>query len=321
MRPPSRPIPPPTPPVVGQPAGADDGAQLGGLKSGGTIGTAESVENAGADNINGVTLTGGMDDPNNAGTPLGRSFDPNVAVSTLRAMADDSDPPNPSNDIGDMQAGALGLMGWSHKVLHADWGDTAGGLDAGIETAALIYSNMEAKSVAFNTLSTVLVNADLRAWFALTMNFGTGQAMDADDATDDPNNAVDIADAAADGAATQVANALISPSGQTFAGLVAHPDANDVVLGHYFRRERPVQVPRRRVPDQPGHGRRDAVPTVRRPMAVRARRRRGDGHDSGPGLGRLRRVADGAGQHGRRRARHRRVLRRHGDLRRPDHRG
>ena len=207
------------PPVAAQPAGADDGAQLGGLKSGGTIGTGTNVMNAGADNIDSVTLTGGMDDPDNPGTPLGRSFDPNVATSTLRAMADDSTPPNPSNDIGSDQAGALGLMGWSHKVLHADWGDTAGGLDAGIETAALIYSNVEMpEPVAFSALSTTLVDATLQTWFSsyAQLRHGVSQPM-ATPTTDDPNNAVNIADAAADHCCDASGmNALVSPTGQAF---------------------------------------------------------------------------------------------------------
>ncbi len=212
--------------------GADDAAVLGGLKTPGMIGTASNVANAGAADDSAVTLTGGVPDPNNVGQFLGRNFDPNVATSTLRAMADDT---NPSNDIGDEQAGALGLMGWDHKVLHADWGDTAGGLDAGIETVALIYSNVEAPgAVAFSALGGdrgVLADATLRTWFALSVNFGTGVVMDNDDATDDPNNAVVIA---ANAPETQTMNALVSPTGQAFDGRVAHPDQNDEIRGEYF---------------------------------------------------------------------------------------
>ena len=213
--------------------GADDDAVLGGLKSGGTIGMS-MPDNAGADNFDSVTLASGVEDPDNAGTFF-RSFDPNVQSSTLRAMADDSIPPNPSNDIGMEQAGALGLEGWSHKVLHADWGDTAGGLDAGIETAALIYTNLEMPTaVDFGDLASTLVDTTLQGWFALTVNFGTGVAQDADDATDDPNNAVVITDAGADTAATQVMNALVSPTGQAFDARIAHPDNNDEIRGEYF---------------------------------------------------------------------------------------
>ena len=207
-------------PGPAQPAGADNDAMLGGLKSGGTIGPAMPVtENAGADNINGVTLTG--------------NFDPNEAMPTLRAMADTSSTPQkPSHYIGMEQAGALGLMGWSHKVLHADWGDGAGGLDAGIETATLIYSDMESTSVAFSALATTLVDATLRSWFDLSLNFGTGEVTDGSDATDDPNNAVDIEDAST--AATQVEHSLVSPTGQAFQALVAQPDDGDVIVGEYF---------------------------------------------------------------------------------------
>ncbi len=210
-----------TPPTLD---GADDTAVLGGLKGPGTIGGSDpKIANAGADDINSVTLMG--------------PFDPNVATSTLRAMADDD---NASNDIGMVQAGALGLTDWSHKVLHADWGDTAGGLDAGIETAALIYSSVDpATSVPFEDVSAMLADATtgaggLRTWFALTVNYGTGSATDGNDDTDDPNNTVVIEDAADALSAPQVANALISPSGQTFSGLVAHPDDNDEIRGEYF---------------------------------------------------------------------------------------
>ena len=214
--------------------GADNTAMLMGLKGPGTIGTAAMQANAGSHNIDGVTLTG--------------PFDPNETTSTLRAMelaavaaveADDTASPPvvampampaiASNDVGMEQAGALGLYGWSHKVLHADWGDTTNGLDAGIETTALIYSDVKPPApVAFADLEATLVDATLRGWFTLTdVDF------DGDAATDEVG-VVAIADVADAAAATQAANSSISPTGQTFSGLIAHPDNNDVVEGTYF---------------------------------------------------------------------------------------
>ena len=210
------------PPVVGQPAGVSDNATLGMLKDTGATGTGK----LGAANIDKVTLTDDAFDPNATGEMLNAGM--------YGANEDKTD------DIGTDMAGALGLMGWSHKVLHADWGDTAGGLDAGIETAALIYSNMAAPAaVAFEDVAGMVAARDpngdgnledgLHHWFAFTVRI---DGVDIDD--DNPAHAVNIADAGATSAAAQAANAKISPSGQGLDALVVTRANNDTLQGTYF---------------------------------------------------------------------------------------
>ena len=185
-----------------------DNASTTNLKDG-PLGITATVTGAGAADDSGLVLTD--------------TFDPFVVDATDKLEAGTDD------DIG---AGALGLAGWDAKLLFADWGDTKEKTrDGGFETAALIYSNIgEATEVAFKDVPNAIAHEEdpnddddiNRAWFSLTGEF------------DAAGDSVSIADATAAGAAIQVANSLISPTGQTFSGLVAHPSQNDEIRGTYF---------------------------------------------------------------------------------------
>ena len=102
------------------------------------------------------------------------SFDPNSrteeqGVATLTVDADD---PN---------GGAVGRMGWKHRILHEDWGDTGAGADAGIETIAAIYSNIDAPMEhPFADAMTLLAHETPRGWFTFNA--------DGDDADTDVND-------------------------------------------------------------------------------------------------------------------------------------
>ena len=78
--------------------------------------------------------------------------DGNVEVSSAK-LADDS----------------LDRDGWMHHVLFRDWGDTeSGGGDAGYETGALVYSNIEASSAhTFEVLTDLIANDTIRMLFEL----------------------------------------------------------------------------------------------------------------------------------------------------------
>jgi hypothetical protein len=141
------------PPVT--PAGADMiGTTVGGLMNG-TLGVSEGVAGAGAANDMMLSVTA--------------DFDPNTEDD------DTTTPANEGNDTlnvanNDSEAGALGLEGWdSHRVLHADWGDTdMTTRDGGFETAVLVYSNIEMPApVAFEDAAMTIASPTIRPWFTL----------------------------------------------------------------------------------------------------------------------------------------------------------
>ena len=110
----------------------------------------------GSADLSKVTLTGNLD-PNV--DPI--SMDPPVSTgSAIGAEMDSVD-----------DAGAIGLEGWSHAALHADWGDSKHpDRDGGFETAAVIYSNVEASTpVPFAQVRSMLAFNDgiNRAWFKI----------------------------------------------------------------------------------------------------------------------------------------------------------
>ena len=147
--------------VVG---GASTAAVIGGLKDGGMIDGFPAGTGIGAADMSKVSVTD-MLDPNSA------------VVSTVTAAVDMDEN---TDDIGMYTAGAVGLAGWGHRVLHSDWGDTrTPDRDGGFETIAVVYSNLQGPGpVAFADVATTLANGtitfdeieytNVRAWFTLT---------------------------------------------------------------------------------------------------------------------------------------------------------
>ena len=177
------------------------GGALGGLKNG-LLGVSKNVTGAGAADDSMVTLTG--------------RFDPNQGDAKLSA-ADD--------DIGMEMAGAIGRMGWNHRVLHSDWGDTATlDIDGGFETVGVIYSNVEVPGdVAFTSAAMTIASDTIRPWFQLVDHDGdasTPRAVEID--TSDTGNAI------------PTANIMITVEGDTFAELTRGLEENARAKGHYF---------------------------------------------------------------------------------------
>ena len=183
------------------PAGADTDATLGGLKNG-MLGVSEVTDIGAADN---------------SAVSLSAAVDPNVDPDDdMLTAADD--------DIGAMMAGAVGLDGWSHKVLHADWGDTKEpDRDGGFETAALIYSNLdEPGEVAFADAAMTVASDEVRPWLTLVANEDTPAQMQ-----------VEI-DTTSDAWATPTANILFTVEGPDIAELTREIEMNGVIRGTYF---------------------------------------------------------------------------------------
>ena len=145
-------------------------------------------------------------------------FDPNQTTATL-----DSD-----DDIGMDSSGAVSRGSWDHRILHADWGDTAAGIpDAGIETIAAVYSNIEAPMLhPFANAETLLAagsaTAGPRMWFILTP------------ATDPNPGTVTIQADASDDWVVPAGEIVIDTEEATVAHLRLHIDNNEVVRGTYF---------------------------------------------------------------------------------------
>ena len=181
--------------------------------------------------IGGMDLDGfGVDDM--SGFTLTSDLDPNQSDYDSTGPSGGSKLEVP-RDLRMQHADRTALMGWDHsKVLFADWGDTVTESgDGGFETAALVYSNHEGPTSEDFDGDLAGKLAHRGSWFDFTVNFGTGAATtDADD----PNNAVNIADAGEDDAATQVMRSLVSPTGQSFDARSTAVSANDVIVGTYF---------------------------------------------------------------------------------------
>ena len=169
------------------------GATATGLKNGGMIGMSAALDGIGAPNMDALTVAG--------------AFDPNVANSMMTAEDD---------GITDEMAGAVGLMGWNHNVLHSDWGDTKTPTrDGGFETVAVLYSNLEPPAlVAFADAGTVIADETMRGWFT-------------------PATAVEI-NTTLSTEATPTANILFDVEGQDIAELERNIENTAVIRGSYF---------------------------------------------------------------------------------------
>ena len=145
------------------PHGAYDDSTFGNLKDGGMIDGSPAGMGIGAASMDNVSVIGALD-PNES-TP-----------STVTAEITDGK----SDDIGTEMAGAVGLVGWKHRVLHSDWGDTrTPDRDGGFETLAVVYSNIEAPAdVAFEDVRNAIAMdmltfdadagpVDPKPWFTL----------------------------------------------------------------------------------------------------------------------------------------------------------
>ena len=117
------------------PHGAYDDSTFGNLKDGGMIDGSPAGMGIGAASMDNVSVIGALD-PN----------EPMKTTVTAEVGMDGN-----TDDIGTEMAGAVGLVGWKHRVLHSDWGDTrTPDRDGGFETLAVVYSNIEAPAkVAF----------------------------------------------------------------------------------------------------------------------------------------------------------------------------
>jgi len=133
-------------------------------------------------------------------------------------------------DLNAMEAaGALGLGGWSHRLMHVDWGDgSMPTRDGGFETMGLIYSNLEEPGdVAFTDASMTIASETIRPWFTMT-----GFDHDADAATDEIMAATINADAV-DGAQTvPAANIMVAVGGLN--ELERDIENTGVLRGTYF---------------------------------------------------------------------------------------
>ena len=162
------------PPVVAVASGASlRAAVLGGLKNGGMIDGSPAADGIGADDISKVSVTDALD-------PNGPAFvvadDDTASPGSTVTAAEDTD--GNTDDIGMEMAGAVGLAGWNHRVLHSDWGDTrTPDRDGGFETLAVVYSNMAAPGpVAFEDVEDAFAmdmitfgdaTVDPKPWFLL----------------------------------------------------------------------------------------------------------------------------------------------------------
>ena len=148
--------------------------------------------NKGAKSIDDVMLSG--------------RFDPNQSAPMMTS----------DDDVGANRAGAVSRGGWDHRVLHADWGDTAGGADAGIETIAAVYSNLEAPMMHdFEDAADLLVHMTPRGWFILI------------------DGAVSI-DTSTEGGNVQAMNIRVHTEDATVAHKKLRIHANEEVIGTYF---------------------------------------------------------------------------------------
>jgi hypothetical protein len=198
---------------IGAAAGAY-GGDLGGLMNG-TLGVSKNVMGAGAADDSMVTLTERFDpnqDPANVGYP---------ATAMLNAAEIGT---NASDDIGAEMAGAIGRMGWNHRVLHSDWGDTATlDIDGGFETVGVIYSNVAPPGdVAFTNAATTIASDTIRPWFQLEdhdLDITTPKVVEIDTFT---------------GYKVPTENITITVEGETFAELTRELEANARAKGHYF---------------------------------------------------------------------------------------
>lgn len=130
------------PPVAGSPDGVSTIAILDGLKDGGMIDGSPAAEGIGAMDISMVSVTDALD-PN--GPAFDTTDDTTLAANPGSTVTAAVDMDENTDDIGKDMAGAIGLEGWNHRVLHSDWGDTRTPTrDGGFETLAVVYSDMAA---------------------------------------------------------------------------------------------------------------------------------------------------------------------------------
>ena len=150
----------------------DSGTIGGTVEDGEREGEVGPYKGMGAHDMDMVVLSDALD-------PNGPEFTPNdptnATYGSTVTSADDN------IEIGNMGAsGAMGLVGWNHKILHSDWGDSkTADRDGGFETIALIYSNLAAPGpIPFEMVEhaiaaeTIMIEGDADArdpglWFAL----------------------------------------------------------------------------------------------------------------------------------------------------------
>jgi hypothetical protein len=125
------------------------------------------LEAIGAENIDMVTLTSGLDP--NSGAHVPDMIDATSGARTPPSPAMPGSTVSAAVDIAEMNADTVAPDDddWSHKVLFRDWGDTVGTGDGGFETGALIYSNMEAPTMApfDGMLGPMFANPWVANWF------------------------------------------------------------------------------------------------------------------------------------------------------------
>ncbi len=154
-----------------------------------------------------VTLTSDLD-PNMATDHTRAVIDGTSGVETTAATGGSTLTAGEMNDEITENADSVAAMGWSHRMLFRDWGDTAGTGDGGYETGALVYSNIEMPTMApFDAnLGDMFANSWVEAWFDL----------DVDTDADGTNDLVTIETATA-GWTVPVQNIVITVEGSQAA--------------------------------------------------------------------------------------------------------